>query len=69
MFKYYQLNDSKYNGLLIKMNQKNNEEFYFDKKNKQWQPIAIMIRYFWPESDTFEMYEELTDKKMRELVA
>lgn len=66
MFDYFKLNDSNYNGMIVKKDRETREEFYFDTKNKSWKSISIMIRYFWPESDTFEMYESLSEKQVLE---
>lgn len=60
-FRYYRLLDKKYNGTIVKKNSKTCEEFYYNFKTMRWEPIGIMIRYFWPESETFEMYEEITE--------
>ena len=45
------------------------KEFYFDANEKVWKPIGIMLRYFLPESDTFELYEELSKEKALEVIS
>lgn len=69
MIKYYLLTDSEHNGMIIKKNIDTRDEWYFDRENEEWSPIAIMLRYFWPESDTFEEYDEITSKKAMEIIS
>lgn len=65
MFSYFRLKDRQYNGLIVKKDRTTRKEFYYDEKQQDWKPISIMIRYFWPESETFEMFEELSEEKVK----
>ncbi len=69
MFEYYMLKDSNYNGMIVKKEKETRKEFYFDANEKVWKPIGIMLRYFLPESDTFELYEELSKEKALEVIS
>lgn len=66
MKSYYKLTSQQHNGIVVRVNEDHSEN-YFDSDEAQWKPIAIMIHYFWPESDTFEMYEELTANDLEKL--
>lgn len=66
MRSYYKLTSQQHNGLVVRVNEDRTENYY-DSSEKQWKPVAIMIHYFWPESDTFELYEELTTKELKKL--
>ena len=68
MFYYYELKDCSHSGMIIRKNKENRREHYYNKKSKNWEPIGIMIRYFWPESDTFEMYEELSEEEVLRMI-
>lgn len=63
---YYRLTSQQHNGIVVRVNEDRTESYY-DSAEMQWKPVAIMINYFWPDSDTFEMYEELTAKDLEEL--
>lgn len=65
MFSYFRLKDSQYNGLIVKKDRTTRKEFYCDEKQQDRKPISIMIHYFWPESETFEMFEELSEEKVK----
>ena len=66
MKSYYRLTSQQHNGIVVRVN-KDRTENYYDTAEMQWKPVAIMINYFWPDSDTFEMYEELTAKDLEKL--
>ncbi|MBO0456296.1 hypothetical protein JZO77_06030 [Enterococcus hulanensis] len=68
MFEYYLLCDSQYNGLIVKKSKSTRDEFYYDKNKNDWVPIGIMNMYFWPESDQFEMYKEITEQEALEAI-
>ncbi|WP_442759841.1 hypothetical protein [Enterococcus italicus] len=69
MYTYYKLTSLDYNGTIIRINTENHHEDYFNTKEKVWKPIGIMIRYFSPDSDIYEMYEELPKKEVMEAVS
>ncbi|AXY24775.1 hypothetical protein CL176_01390 [Suicoccus acidiformans] len=70
MFRYYLLlSDDEFNRVLVKKNIETREEKYFNPTNNNWEAIGIMIRYFWPDSDTYDMYEELTEEEAMEIVS
>jgi len=54
--------------MIVRVNNENHHEDYFDMREKAWKPIGIMIRYFFPDSETFEMYEELSEKKAMKMI-
>ncbi|MDT2614182.1 hypothetical protein P7D46_10770 [Enterococcus dongliensis] len=68
MFEYYLLSDSQYSGLIVRKNKSTRAEFYYDKIKNKWLSIGIMNRYFWPESDQFEMYKEITEQEVLEAI-
>ena len=68
MFSYFLLKDSEHEGMLIKRNDINRQEFYFNNETKRWTPIAILMNYFWIESDTFEMYDKISEQQAKELL-
>ncbi|WP_270235229.1 hypothetical protein [Lacticaseibacillus suilingensis] len=66
MFHYYRLTSRDYHGMIVRKSDDLTEE-YFNTGTSKWEPIGIMTRYTWPESDTFEMYDELTEAQAKKL--
>jgi len=58
---YYRLLNRANHGQIVKGEGRNNFEFDADKQ--EWVRSGIMLDYFWPESDTFEMYEEISEEE------
>lgn len=67
MFGYYKLTSTEHNGMVIRVNEENHHEEYFNTETKKWARIGIMMNYFFPESDTYDMYEELTENDIKQL--
>lgn len=64
MIEYYELTDRKHKGMLIKKDLEIRDEFYYNLDKRGWMPIGIMIRYYWPDSSTFEMYRIITEEEV-----
>ena len=58
--KYYRLLDKENNGTIIKIENKNQYEFDL---LKGWVLTSIMLKYWSDESDTYDMYEEISEKE------
>lgn len=66
MYKYYQLLDHKYNGLVVRSG--NGKEEYYNTDDKQWHETGVMIRYYSDESDQYGMYKEISEKEALEAI-
>lgn len=62
---YYRLLDPKHKDIIIRAEGKTQEE-YVPKKG--WIKNGIMLHYFWPESDTYDRYEEITEKEALQII-
>ena len=61
-YSYYRLLDSEYNGLIVRANEKVQQ--YYDAQSKKWINTGIMLFYFSDESDTYGMYEEISENEI-----
>lgn len=66
-YTYYRLLDSEYNGLIVRAD--DGLQQYYDQDTKGWVDTGIMLFYFSDESDTYGMYEELTEEQALELIS
>jgi hypothetical protein len=55
---YYRLLDPQHKGTIVKTEDKSQYQF---ELGKGWIRTGIMLDYFFPESDTFDQYEEITE--------
>ena len=58
--KYYRLLDKENNGTIIKTD--NQSQYEFDSL-KGWVLTSVMLRYWSDSSDTYDMYEEISEKE------
>ena len=58
--KYYRLLDKENNGTIIKID--NQSQYEFDSL-KGWVLTSVMLRYWSDSSDTYDMYEEISEKE------
>ena len=56
--KYYKLLDPKNKGKIARAEGRNQEEYV---PRKGWVPSGILLHYFWPESDTYDQFEEISE--------
>lgn len=68
MYGYFKLTSNQHNGMIIRVNEENHHEEYFNTETEKWTKIGIMLNYFFPESDTYDMYEELTEKEVKKII-
>lgn len=58
--KYYKLLDPENKGIIVRAEGKNQEEYV---PQKGWVRSGILLHYFWPESDTYDMFEEISESE------
>jgi hypothetical protein len=56
--RYYRLLDPKHKGTIVRGAGKIQEQFF---PGKGWLRSGILLHYFSPESDTYDMYEEISE--------
>lgn len=70
MYTYYKLLDEKYNGFIVRSHGDKSE--YFDVRTGKWIETGLMIRFFSDESDSYNMYEiiseEIASKELNQYV-
>lgn len=59
MIRYYRLTDKQNLNRIVKA--EGRKQYIFNEKKQQWVRSGIMIHYFSDESDTYEMFEEITE--------
>jgi len=64
MATYYRLLDPKRKGTIVKTD--GNEQYLFDPKTG-WIKTGVMLEYFWPDSDIYDRYEEISEQTARKL--
>lgn len=57
--KYYRLTSNTDKGTIVRTEGKIQHQYI---KGKGWVRSGIMLEYFWPDSDLYEMYETITEK-------
>lgn len=62
---YYRLLDTKHQGIVIRADGLYQERYYTE--NHKWVRSGIMLEYFCDESDTYDMYEEISEKAALEI--
>lgn len=63
---YFRLLDRKNRGIIAKADGRIHHEY--DREKKEWVRSGVMIEYFCDESDTYGMYEEITEKEAMSLI-
>lgn len=58
--RYYRLLDTENYGTIVKTE----GQRHYKLEDGKWIRSGIMLHYFWPESDRFELYEELTAEEI-----
>lgn len=56
--KYYRLEDPNHKGTIVRA-EGNIQEEYVPKKG--WVRSGLLLHYFWPESDTYDQFEEISE--------
>lgn len=60
-YDYSRLDDWDEKGTVIRKEKSGaHKESWWNPEHQEWERIGIMNSYFWPDSDTYEMYTELT---------
>ncbi|HMM32985.1 MAG TPA: hypothetical protein PKB13_14540 [Clostridia bacterium] len=63
---YYRLNDASRKGMIVRADSA--EEQYRFVPDKGWVRSGVMLHYFSPESPTYDMYEEISEKEALALI-
>lgn len=59
MIRYFRLTDKQHLNRIVKS--EGRKQFVFNEKTQSWVRSGIMIHYFSDESDTYGMFEEITE--------
>lgn len=65
MYTYYRLLDKLNKNTVVKADGRNQQQLI---KGKGWVRSGIMIDYFSDESDTYNMYEEISEKEAMSII-
>lgn len=63
---YYKLLDKDHYGQIIKADGR--KQYEYDLSTNQWVRSGIMLHYFSDESETYDMYEEISEKDALEQI-
>lgn len=63
---YYKLLDPKHKNTVVRADGRSQQKFC---KDRGWVESGIMIQYFCDESDTYDMYEEITEQEALDLIS
>lgn len=65
MYKYFRLLDKVHKNTVVRANGRDQQQFI---KEKGWVQSGIMIDYFSDESNTYDLYEEISEKTALSLI-
>jgi hypothetical protein len=66
MATYYRLLDPEHENMIVKTEDKVQHRY---EPNKGWIRTGIMLDYLWPESDTYDRYEEITEENAMQMIS
>lgn len=61
MLRYYRLTDNQHLNRIVKA--EGRKQYIFNENERKWVRSGIMIQYFSDESDTYDMFEEITEEE------
>ncbi|WP_207204914.1 HD domain-containing protein [Clostridium minihomine] len=63
---YVKLTDKEYNGTVLKLDQDHHYIFVFGPD--QWKETGLFLRYLWPDSSSYDCYEEISAEQAEALI-